>query len=75
MDQRARDRHPLLLAAGELLGERGPPVAEPHLGEERRGPCSRAASRGRPFSSSGRRRFSSTVSVGIRLKNWKTKPT
>ena len=71
-DQRPRDRDALLLAARELgradgrAGRRGRPRRR--AGRSARGRASR------PASDSGSRMFSSALSTGSRLKNWKTKP-
>ena len=72
LDEGARDRDPLLLAAGELGREVIGPIPRPTR-------SSSASARGRSapwwVSSSANSTFSTAVSVGIRLKNWKTKPT
>ncbi len=71
-DERARDRDALLLAARELRRAGG-------CGGSR-GPSGRAASSSHSLSGfspaieSGRTTFSSALSIGRRLKNWKTKP-
>src|SRR5262249_3235777 len=44
-DQRAGDRHPLLLAAGQFPGPVTHAVAEPHLAEGGGGPCPRLGDR------------------------------
>ena len=70
-DERAGDRDALLLAAGEL---RRPVRAA--LGETDRWISSSTHARSgfAPAIESGSRMFSSAVSIGSRLKNWKTKP-
>ena len=70
--ERARDGDPLLLAARELGGPMRAPVGEAGRLEQLLDPGARRASRRR--STSGRSTFSSAVSIGSRLKNWKTKP-
>ena len=64
------DRHPLLLAAGELRGEVVGPSAEADQ-PEALVDVDRVA---RPISAATCT-FSLAVRVGTRLKNWKTKPT
>ena len=71
-DERAGDRDALLLAAGELGGPVRPPVGDPDLGRAARRPTPCPASRRR--SSAAGATFSSAVSIGSRLKNWKMKP-
>ena len=71
-DERASDRDALLLAAGQLArggaggGRRGRPRSSSSATHSRSGL--------RPASASGSTTFSSAVSIGSRLKNWKTKP-
>ena len=71
--QGAGNRDALLLSAREAIGEGLQRSARPTASSSG---CAGARRRAvsMPFSSSGRTTFSSTVSVGIRLKNWKTKP-
>ena len=70
--QRPRDRHALLLAAGEL---RRIVMAPRPPGRPRRAARPRGApASGAPAISSGTRTFSHAVSDGSRWKNWKTKP-
>ena len=71
-DERARDGDPLLLAAGEL----GRPVRAPvrRARRDRAAPRTRPCRASSPAIESGRRMFSSAVSIGSRLKNWKMKP-
>ena len=72
--ERAGDRHPLPLAAGELVGQM--------LDARRRGRPARAARararrafvRGQRRRCSGSATFCSAVRLGSRLKNWKMKP-
>ena len=71
-DQRPGDRHPLLLAAGHLVGEAVGEVGEPDLARARRAPAGGRCARRSPSSSSGSATFSTAVSAGIRLKSWKT---
>ena len=75
VDERARDRDALLLAARQLLGKRVHAVLQPdplqHL--ERLALLLRdAARRARACTNAT---FSNTVMRGISLKSWKTKPT
>ena len=72
--QRARQRHPLLLAARQLAR----PVREP-VGRARRAPASppparRSSARGSRRMSPGIITFSSAVNSGSRWWNWNTKP-
>ena len=72
-DEGAGQRHPLLLAAGELAG-----IVGRGDGRARRTPSSRrrvAEGVAAPASSSGTATFSSAVMVGIRWKSWNTMPT
>ena len=72
-DERAGDRDALLLAAGQLRGA----VAQAFVEADARRDLAhvdRACAR-RPSRRSGRPMFWATVSDGIRLKAWKTKPT
>ena len=71
-DQRAGDRDALLLAAGELRGAVGAPVAEATVADQRLEPVAVDV---RPPMRSGRSMFSSAVRTGSRLKLWKMKPT
>ena len=71
-DDRAGDRHPLPLAAGQLVGEPVGPLGQPEpvqRGQRRR---PRAARADMPSSSSGSDTFSAAVSPASRLKSWKT---
>ena len=73
VDERARDREALLLAAGELVRERAGDLAQPEPVDQlaRRAPRRRGcAPRTRAASST----FASPLSSGSRWKNWKTKP-
>ena len=72
--ERARDRDPLALAAGERRRIAVDPLAEPDLDEQLARPRARAR-RATARPSIGTCTFSSAVSVVIRLWNWKTKPT
>ncbi len=73
LDQRSRDRDPLLLPAGQLGGEVG-------ARSPRRTDSSAAIARSRRDAAGTRRgaravsTFSSAVRVGMRLKLWKTNP-
>ena len=72
-DERARDRDPLLLAAGELGGRwctrsRSPTCASASSARSRR------ACRGTPAYDSGSSTFASARVRGIRLKLWNTNP-
>ena len=71
-DERPRDRDALLLAAGELrrAGARGGRRARP----TRSASSKNSGSGFSPAIESGSVMFSSAVSIGRRLKNWKTKP-
>ena len=71
-DERAGDGDALLLAAGELGGRVAAAVAEADARDER--VERRRAWACVPAIVSGRRMFSSAVSVGSRLNCWKTKP-
>ena len=71
-DQGAGDRDALLLAAGELGRAVAAAVARGRSDPAARRATSRPASA--PAIGSGRTTFSSAVSVGTRLKDWKTKP-
>ena len=64
-------RDALLLAAGELRRAVLAPVGEAGLSSSS---SSHAGSGFSPAIESGRTTFSSAVSIGSRLKNWKTKP-
>ena len=70
-DERAGDRDALLLAAGELGRSVRAAVGE----ADRSSSSSNHSWSGfSPAIESGSRMFSSAVSIGSRLKNWKTKP-
>ena len=71
-DQRAGDGDALLLAAGELGGPVAQAVGEPDAVDDL---AHQARSARPPARRSGRAMFCATVSAGIRLKAWKTKPT
>jgi hypothetical protein len=68
--ERARDRDALLLAAREL----GRPVLRRSARPTAQQVVEEALSGFSPAIESGRTMFSSAVSIGSRLKNWKTKP-
>ena len=71
-DEGARQRHPLLFAAGQMPRVMAQPVAEADAAS-----IWRAASRAsaRPASSSGNITFSSALNCGINWKFWNTNPT
>ena len=70
-DERPRDRDALLLAARELRGSVGGRSPSP---TEAMSSSKHARSGFSPAIESGSVMFSSAVSIGRRLKNWKTKP-
>ena len=73
-DQRARDRHAHLHAAGELARIGAGEVGQADAVE--RCPCTRgvAAARSAPASRSGSETLSNTVAQGISVGSWNTKP-
>ena len=68
----ARERDPLLLAAGELGRIVVAAVAQPDAGQQLGGARRRRPRRG---ARAGTCTFSRAVSVGMSWKDWKTKPT
>ena len=70
--QRAGDGDALLLAAGELRREMIGAMRQADLGQQARGPSSKASAL--PANSSGRATFSSAVMVGTRWNDWNTMP-
>ena len=74
LDQGPGDRHPLLLAARQLVGPMVEPVAQADLAQAARRParvCSAVTPRGRNGTST----FSTAVRLLIRLNDWKMNPT
>ena len=74
VDQGPGNGDTLLLAAREAVGECLAPIEQTDGVEQRLGRRPAPGAAACPSSSSGSVTFSITVSVGIRLKNWKTKP-
>ena len=72
--QRAGDREPLALAAGEDAGEVVRLLAQPEQVEQAPRARLRAPARARPRSRAASTTFSSALIPSSRLKNWKTKP-
>ena len=70
-DESARDCDTLLLAARRAGRTVAAPIGEPDLGVSS---STQSLSASGPPSDSGSTMFSSAVSIGSRLKNWKMKP-
>ena len=72
----AGDRHPLPLAAGELVaGGDSALAASPTCASRRLRPRARSSARVAPVTSSAKATFSSAVRSGRRRKSWKTTPS
>ena len=74
LDQGPGDRHPLLLAARQLVGAMVEPVAQADLASAARRAL-RFAPAVSPRGRNGTRTFSTAVRLLIRLNDWKMKPT
>ena len=74
LDQGPRDRHPLLLAAGELGRLVAQPVPEPDLAQQVFG-LGVASPVRRPSGMNGKSTLPTAVRLWIRLNCWKTKPS
>ena len=74
LDQRPGDGHPLLLAAGHLVGSVVAPLAQPHLVQEGVGPLPGGTALV-PAKRRGTITLARALRLGIRLKAWNTTPT
>ena len=68
--QRARERHPLALAARELAGQVAQPVREADVWPASRARCRVASGEREPPPTSGIATFSTAVNSGSRWWNW-----
>ena len=75
VDQRARERHALLLAAGQLARKRGRLGRQPHLRERARHLAGNVRRAGVPITSSANATFASAVRSSSSRKSWKTMPS
>ena len=76
VDEGPGEGHPLLLAGGELVGAVAAPCRPGRRPRARRGSAADSSRPpgSRPATMNGRATFSRTDRIGMRLKNWKTKP-